>query len=103
MLVFTLRFDLEGNFLYFSNYAYEHGSEYVNGYIDATLKSHHIYVIYRVNGELIFPPTETPFTAKEVHMTYQINSDGRSTEVSMSDVTDEFQFSYEECRFKRSN
>lgn len=102
-LVFTLSYDLQGNFLYFTNYTYEPGREYVNGYIDSNLQSHHIYVVYRVNGELVFPPTNSVFSAKQVHMTYQINSNGLSTEISMTDLTGQFQYSPNECRFKKIN
>lgn len=101
--VIVLSYDLEGNFLYVSNHLYRGGTENLNNYIDVNLQSHRTYVVNEVNGKLETPPMTGTFPAKEAHMIYQINPDGRSTRVSFETVQGQFQFSGEECRFKRVN
>jgi hypothetical protein len=100
-LVVVLSFNLQGQLIYHSNYTYLPGSEYYNGYIDANLVSHHEYIIYRVNDELVFPPTNTVFTALGVDMSYQINPDGRSTKLGKVETEAQFKYSHSECRFKK--
>lgn len=102
-LVVVLSYDLNGTFLYLSNYTYDPGSEKTNAYIDETLKSHLIYVYNEVDGELVFPPTDKVFTSVEGHLVYQINPNGKSTRLSFEKTTAQFKFSPEECRFKRVN
>ncbi len=102
-LVVVLSFNLQGQLIYHSNYTYRAGSEYYNGYIDSNLVSHHEYIIHIVNDELVFPPKNNVFTASGIHMSYQINPDGRSTELSMVETEAQFKFSHSECRFKKMN
>ncbi len=101
--VVVLSFNLQGQLIYYSNYTYRAGSEYYNAYIDANLVSHHEYIIYRVNDELVFPPTNTVFTALGVDMSYQINPDGRSTKLGKVETEAQFKYSHSECRFKKMN
>lgn len=101
--VFTLSYDLQGNYIYFSNYTYEPRSEYTGGLIDENLRSHHYYFIHKVNGEVVFPSREAAFSATEVHMSYQINEDGRSTWMSKEEGTAQFRYFSNECRFKKVN
>jgi hypothetical protein len=102
-MVFTLSYDLNGNFLYFSNYTYEPGSESLGGWIDTDLRSHHKYIVKREGEELVTPSYDETFSALEVHMTYQINANGLSTELSQEEVATQFKYNREECRFKRVN
>ena len=100
-MVFVLSYDLEGNFLYFTNYLYEAGTENINNSVDENLKSHQTYVINDVNGELIFPPLEGVFEALEAHSVEQINSDGRSAKILFETTSGQFEWVSSEFRFKR--
>ena len=102
-LVFTLSFDLDGKFLYLSNYNYRPGTVNITSTIDATLKSHLYYVVKTVNGASVDPPRTQNFSAEEAHLTYQINSDGRSTKISFVKANYQFMYDNNECRFKRVN
>jgi hypothetical protein len=53
--IIALSYDLEGNFLYVSNYIYRGGTENINNYLDQNLLSHRTYVVNEANGELAPP------------------------------------------------
>jgi hypothetical protein len=100
-LIFTLSYSINGKYIYFSNYTYRPGTENINALIDVNLQSHLFYVINEVNGKIQFPPLDRDFEAKEGHLIYQINSNGRSTQVSFEKSHGKFKFSKEECRFMK--
>jgi len=100
-MVVALSFDLKGKLIYFSNYTYQPGTEYYNGYIDINLVSHHQYIINKVNDVIVAPPKNGKFIALDVHTSYKINSDGKSTKLTTEKVQAQFIFSHEECRFKK--
>lgn len=101
--VFVLSFDLKGNFVYYASYLYQAGTEDINNYIDENLQVHDVYVVNEVNGEMVFPSLENEFTAKEAHLIYQINSDGKATRVSFDTNDANFKWSWDELRFKKLN
>lgn len=100
-LIFTLSYDLHGEYIYFSNYTYRPGTETINSVIDDSLKSHLFYVINEINGKIVAPPLQGTFKAMEGHLIYQINPNGKSSRVSFDKVNGEFSFSRDECRFKK--
>lgn len=100
ILVFS--FDLEGRFLYLSNYLYTAGDLNTNNSIDKDLRSHRRYVIYLDKDEnMIFPPTKGKFAAIEGHQVHQINTNGRSTKVSFEEDSGEFEFDRKYYKFNR--
>lgn len=102
-MVFVLSYDLNGKFIYFSNYTYQGGTENINNSIDSQLRSHVTYVVNKVGGELVFPSLSETFNAEEAHMIYQINQDGKSTRASFEKTSGQFRYNEAECRFKRIN
>lgn len=102
-LVVTLSYDLNGNFLYLINYTYRPGTDNINAYIDQNLKSHVVYVYHEVNGEPVFPPMDSVFSAQEARKVDQIGSNGKSSEILFEMTPGQFKFDHNECRFKRVN
>jgi hypothetical protein len=102
-MVFTLSYDLAGNFTYFANYTYRAGGDNINSIIDVNLRSDCTYVLYEADGEFTTPPFKGIFNGTEAHQVEQINTDGRCTEISFEKTPGQFKYSLEECRFKRVN
>jgi len=102
-MVFVLSYDLTGKYIYFASYTYKGSTENINNSIDAELKSHETYVVNEVNGQMVFPTVNGPFSALEAHSVYQIGNSGTAASVSFDEAPGQFQYNHAECRFKRIN
>ena len=98
---FILNYDLIGKFIYFASYTYKGSTEDINDSIDKQLRSHETYVVNEVNGELVFPTVDGPFSAIEAHSIYQISNKGTADKVAFEETPARFQYNHSECRFKR--
>jgi len=101
--IFTLSYSLLGEFLYFSNYTYEEGDVNTNSKIDENLKSHHKYILYKNDDEFVAPPKGEVFMAEEAYEIEQINQDGTSSMLSFEKTSGQFEYSFDECRFRKIN